>query len=252
MLRGLYLSATNMLVQRKKVDVITNNIANMDTTGYKADSLIARSFEDMLLQRVGDPATRGGSAQVGNLNTGVHIDEVITSFDEGSLEPTDRPGDMAITGDGFFTVSTTAGERYTRNGSFSLDRDGYLITGDGNRVSGTNGFIKVTSPDFIVDEKGNVLNADGTSAGTLKIVSFADMTGLRKVGNGLFINETNQATQAAKNAIVRQGYLESSNTDITSEMLDLMSASRTFETSQRMVKMIDETLNRAVNDIGKV
>ena len=233
--------------------MITNNIANMDTTGYKADSLISRSFEDMLLQRVGDPFTRVGEGQVGNLNTGVHIDEVITSFEEGSLEPTDRPGDMAITGDGFFTVSTTAGERYTRNGSFFAGQgDGYLVTGDGNRVSGTNGFIKVTSPNFIVDEKGNVLNADGTSAGTLKIVSFADLSGLRKVGNGLFINEANQAVQAADNASVRQGYLESSNTDITSEMLDMMSASRTYETSQRMVKMIDETLNRAVNDIGKV
>lgn len=250
MLRGLYLSATNMMLQRKKVDVITNNIANMDTTGYKADSLISRSFEDMLLQRVGGSAD--GPVEVGNMNTGVHIDEVITSFEEGSLEPTDRAADLAITGDGFFAVSTTAGERYTRDGSFTLNSEGYLTTADGNRVVGKSGFIKVTSPDFIVDEKGNVTNADGTNAGTLKIVSFADNTGLKKVGNGLFINEANQPVKTAERAIVRQGYLESSNTDITSEMLELMSASRTYETSQRMVKMIDETLGRAVSEIGKV
>lgn len=251
MLRGLYLSATNMMLQRKKVDVITNNIANMDTTGYKADSLISRSFEDLLLHRVGGTAA-DGSVEVGNMNTGVHIDEVITSFEEGSLEPTDRTADLAISGDGFFAVSTTAGERYTRDGSFTLNSEGYLTTADGNRVAGKSGFIKVTSPDFKVDEKGNVTNADGTNAGTLKIVSFADTTGLKKVGNGLFINETNQPVKTADKAVVRQGYLESSNTDITSEMLELMSASRTYETSQRMVKMIDETLGRAVSEIGKV
>ena len=250
MLRSLYLSATNMLVQRKKVDVISNNIANMDTVGFKSDSLLSRSFEDMLLERVNDP--NGLDEGVGPLNTGVHIDEVVTSFADGNLKSTDRRLDLAIAGDGFFAVSTTAGERYTRDGNFAVNGEGYLVTSDGNRVAGTNGFLKVDTANITVDAKGNVTNAEGTSLGTLKIVSFADITGLKKAGNNLFINENNQQAQTAEGVEVHQGVLETSNSDITNEVINMMSASRSFETSQRIVKMIDETLGRAVNDIGKV
>ncbi|HWR21882.1 MAG TPA: flagellar basal-body rod protein FlgF [Feifaniaceae bacterium] len=250
MLRGLYLSATNMLVQRKKVDVTANNIANMDTVGFKADSLVSRSFGDMYLERVNDPGnTESG---VGPLNTGVHIDELITSFDEGSLKTTDRALDFAITGDGFFAVSTTAGERYTRDGSFAIDPDGYLVTSDGNRVLGTNGFLRLDTVNVAVDSEGNITNAEGDTLGTLRVVSFADKTGLKKMGNNLYINQNNQPARNAQGVVVRQGALETSNTDITNETLNMMAASRSFETSQRIVKMLDETLGRAVNDIGKV
>ncbi len=250
MLRSLYLSASNMLVQRKKVDVIANNIANMDTVGFKSDSLLSRSFEDMYLERVNDPSNTTGG--VGPLNTGVHIDELITSFEEGSVKTTDRSLDFSIAGDGFFVVSTTAGDRYTRDGNFTINNEGYLVTSDGNRVSGTNGFLKIDMTNVTVDSAGNITNAEGTSLGTLRVVSFADKTGLKKAGNNLFLNENNQQAQTAQNAVIRQGSLETSNTDITSETLNMMAASRSFETSQRIVKMIDETLGRAVNDIGKV
>ncbi len=250
MLRSLYLSATNMLVQRKKVDVIANNIANMDTVGYKSDSLISRSFGDMYLERVNDP---GNTAEgVGPLNTGVHIDELVTSFEEGSLKTTNRGLDFAITGDGFFVVSTTAGDRYTRDGNFAINSDGYLVTSDGNRVLGTNGFLKIDTANIAVDSNGNIVNAEGDELGALRIVSFADNAGLKKAGNNLYINENNQRAQTAQDVAVRQGALEASNTDITNETLNMMAASRSFETSQRVVKMIDETLGRAVNDIGKV
>ena len=250
MLRSLYLSATNMLVQRKKVDVIANNIANMDTVGYKSDSLLSRSFEDMYLERVNDPGNKAGG--VGPLNTGVHIDEIVTSFDEGSLKMTDRSLDFSIAGDGFFVVSTTAGDRYTRDGNFTINNEGYLVTTDGNRVMGTNGFLKIDATNVTVDADGNITNAQGTNLGTLRVVSFADKTGLKKAGNNLFLNENNQQAQNAQNVVIRQGSLETSNADITNETLNMMAASRSFETSQRIVKMIDETLGRAVNDIGKV
>ncbi len=250
MLRSLYLSATNMLVQRKKVDVIANNIANMDTVGFKSDSLISRSFGDMYLERVNDPSNMTGG--VGPLNTGVHIDELVTSFDEGSLKQTDRSLDFALTGDGFFAISTTAGDRYTRDGNFAINNEGYLVTSDGNRVLGTNGFLKIDTTNVTVDSNGNITNAEGTNLGALRIVSFADKAGLKKAGNNLYVNENNQQAQTAQGVVVRQGSLETSNTDITNETLNMMAASRSFETSQRIVKMIDETLGRAVNDIGKV
>ncbi len=249
MLRSLYLSATHMLVQRRKVDVITNNIANMDTAGYKADKLVSRSFKDMLLVQTGKSSA---NSLTGPLNTGVHIDELITSFKEGSLEPTGRTLDFAITGDGFFAISTLAGERYTRNGAFTLNNEGYLVTADGSRVSGTSGFIQLDSPEFSIDELGNVINAQGETAGTLKLVSFDDKSGLSKMGDGLFINRSNQAPKASTEAKVLQGFLETSNTDAANEIFELMAASRTYETSQRVVRMLDESLSKAVNEIGRV
>ncbi|OQA16109.1 MAG: Flagellar basal-body rod protein FlgG [Firmicutes bacterium ADurb.Bin356] len=249
MLRSLYLSATHMLVQRRKVDVITNNIANMDTAGYKADKLVSRSFKDMLLVQTGKPAAFGS---VGPLNTGVHIDELITSFKEGSLEPTGRTLDLAIAGDGFFAVSTLAGERYTRNGAFTLNSEGFLVTADGNRVLGTAGFIQLDSPEFSIDELGNVINAEGETAGSLKLVHFEDKAGLSKLGDGLFINRSNQAAQAADGAKVFQGFLETSNTEAANEVFELMAASRTYETSQRVIRMLDDSLAKAVNEIGRV
>lgn len=248
MLRSLYLSATHMIVQRRKVDVITNNIANMDTAGYKADKLVSRSFKDMLLVQTG----KASPGSVGPLNTGVHIDELITSFKEGSLEPTGRTLDLAIAGDGFFAVSTLAGERYTRNGAFMLNSEGFLVTADGNRVLGTGGFIQLNSPEFSVDELGNVINAEGETAGSLKLVHFEDKAGLSKLGDGLFINRSNQAAQAADGVKVFQGFLETSNTEAANEVFELMAASRTYETSQRVIRMLDDSLAKAVNEIGRV
>lgn len=252
MLRGLYTAATNMVVQRRRVDVTANNIANMDTTGFKADTLIPNAFSDMLLSRVGDPSNASAAPSIGNLNTGVYADDVATNFEEGSLRQTQRSADLAINGSAFFAVSTTAGERYTRDGSFVVDSNGYLATSDGNQVAGTSGFLKVGNAGFTVDGQGNVKDDKGNAVGTLKLVSFDRTSELKKAGNNLFVNASNQPAKAAGDSTVMQGYLETANTDVTSEMLNMMSASRLFETSQRVVKMIDETLGRAVNDIGKV
>lgn len=250
MLRGLYTAATNMVVQRRRVDVIANNIANMDTTGFKADTLISNAFSDMLLRQVGSSAATAPS--VGSLNNGVYADDMATNFEEGSLRQTERKADIAINGGAFFAVSTTAGERYTRDGSFVVDSEGYLATSDGNRVAGTNGLLKVGNANFTVDGRGDVKDEKGNAVGTLKLVSFEKTSELKKAGGSLFVNASNQPAKTDTDSAVMQGYLETSNTDVTSEMLNMMSASRLFETSQRVVKMIDETLGRAVNDIGKV
>ncbi len=154
MIRSLYTAGTNMIVQRKRMDVITNNIANVDTTGFKGDKLLSRSFEDMLLERVGDPAVLNRSYNVGPLNTGVHIDEVITDFTQGTVMETGRPTDVALMTDGFFVINTPAGERYTRDGSFSRNAEGYLVTSDGSNVVGENGNIQIPiGTEFSIDHR---------------------------------------------------------------------------------------------------
>ncbi|MHB1313902.1 MAG: flagellar basal-body rod protein FlgF [Christensenellales bacterium] len=248
MIRSLYTAATGMLVQRKKMDVVINNVANIETTGYKKDKLLSRSFRDMLIERTGTPSAAGLNAVIGPLNAGVHIDEVYTDFTQGSLDQTDIPTDLALQGGGYFVISTGNGIQYTRDGSFSVDGSGYLVTGDGNYVMGTSGGIYVGADDFIVDAKGNI-TVNGTAMGSLKIAAFADNSSLEKAGNNLY---TGQETIAAKDTIVKQGYLEASNVDIADQMVEMLQINRTYDTNQRIIKMLDETLGKAVNELGKV
>ncbi len=251
MLRSLYIAGTGMLVQRKKMDVLTNNIANVETSGYKQDQLLSRSFADVLLDRTNDPSVLNMSNVVGRQNYGTHIDEVVVSFEQGNLEETGMLTDMAIEGSGFFVVSTPNGARYTRDGGFGINNEGFLVNCDGYKVQGINGPINVGTEEFSVDEQGNVAVA-GTVVGQLKIVSFNNLDGLRKEGENLYINYTNQRVYTDNTSTIIQGSLESSNVDITEQIVNMMEISRSYELNQKMVKMIDESLAKAVNEVGRV
>ena len=249
MVRGLYLAGTGMLIQRSKMDVITNNITNMDTVGYKKDLLLSRSFEDMLISRMNDPSVVNRTREVGLLGPGVHIDELTTSFAQGTPEQTGRATDLCIVGNGFFVVNTPEGEMYTRAGNVSLDANGYLTDVDGNYVQGVNGNIQLPSDNFVVTETGEIYDLDTeTQIAALRIVEFQNPQQLRKAGNNMY---TGGQPQEAANSQVMQGYLETSNVNIAQEVVDMIVTYRAYESSQQAVKMIDQTLNRAVNDIAK-
>lgn len=254
MIRSLYLSGTNMIVQRRRMDVVTNNIANVETAGYKSDKLLSRSFADMMLSRVGDPAVLSHRTEVGPLNTGSHIDEVITNFDQGHMSETGKLTDVGIASKGFFVISTPDGDRYTRDGSFHFDKDGYLRTSDGYNVMGENGIIQVENPDqgFTIEVSGVIRDAQDDVVAKFRVVDFEKYEDLRKVGNNRFINYTDQAVQNVDDYEVRQGYLEASNVQVGFEMVDMMQLYRSYETSQRFVKMVDETLQKSVNEVGRV
>ncbi|MGI6176573.1 MAG: flagellar hook-basal body protein [Christensenellales bacterium] len=251
MLRGIYTAATNMVTQRKKIDVIANNVANAETAGFKADTLISRSFRDLLLSKVKDPAVLYTHPEVGPLNTGVRVDEVVTSFDQGDAVETSKPTDLLLLGSGYFVLSTPQGECYTRDGSLQVTADGYLVNQDGHYVQGDAGNLYVGDARFTVGGDGSILRSDGTSAGRLRLAAFEDEGGLRKIGNNLYVNYTNQQLTAAE-CEVKQGYLEASNVNMANEILNMMNVYRTYETSQRVVRMMDESLGKAVNEVGKV
>jgi flagellar basal-body rod protein FlgF len=143
MIRGLYTGASGMIAQMGRINVLSNNLANVDTTSYKRDTTIMKSFPEMLIHRINDDGVREipiGSYDlmpvIGKMGTGVEINEVFTNFTQGSFRQTENDFDLALEGEGFFSVQTEDGERYTRNGSFLIDRDGYLVTKDGFRVLG--------------------------------------------------------------------------------------------------------------------
>lgn len=245
MIRSLYISASGMLAQRSTMDVITNNLANLDTIGYKRDSMATRSFKDVLISRINDPS--GTDGQIGPMNLGVHADTINTDFTEGPLENTGRPADMALEGDGFFTVETPQGMRYTRSGNFQVDQNGYLCTSEGYYVRGTNGRIHVGSQNFSVGLDGTITSPGGTYK--LQIVQFANNAALRKVGNNLF---SGPAAATLSNTPVLQGYLEHSNVDLSTEMVNMINVSRNYEANQRMVTMLNDTLQKACNEVGRV
>ncbi len=251
MLRGLYIAGTGMLSQISRMNVVTNNIANSQTTGYKSDQLITRSFADMMIERVNDPAVVSMSNEVGPLNTGVHIDEINTDFAQGVIEETDSMSDFAIQGDAYFTIQSDQGIMYTRAGNFYVNNDGYLLTQEGYSVLGENGPVHVGLGEYAVDEAGNI-NVGGKVIDKLKLVSFDDESGLRKVGDNLYSNFSDQQVNAAQNYSVKQGYLEGSNVEVVDQMVDMMTIQNVYESNQKIIQIIDDTFSKAVNDIGRV
>lgn len=251
MLRGLYTAATGMATQRSRMDVVTNNIVNAQTTGFKKDDVMSASFKKVMLNELEDPDVLRTVNEVGPYSFGTHVDKVYTNFSDGSPEQTDRSCDLAISGNGLFAVQTPQGERYTRSGNFEVDTDGYLTTPDGNYVLGNKGRIKVGSENFSVDSQGNV-SVGGSQTDTLRVVGFADTNSLRKQGDNLYYAYGGAAPAAATGYKVLQGYKESSNVDIADEMVNMMTVYRAYEANQKVLSMTDETLGLAANNLGRL
>jgi flagellar basal-body rod protein FlgG len=240
-----------MLVQKDRMEVLANNLTNVDTNGYKSDGLISSTFADMMIKRTNDPAMAGTSSNVGALGTGAHIEEVYTTFEQGSVEETSRACDFALEGDGFFVIETPNGDRYTRDGGFSVNSQGYLVTGEGQYVQGHGGRIYVGGDDFVADAQGNIY-VNGALSDQFQIAVFEDMTGLRKDGSNLYAHVAGPAAQDATNTAVVQGALEGSNVDTAQELTRLLSVSNAYTINQRVLGMVDGSLEKAVNEVGRV
>ena len=281
MVRGLYTGASGMIAQMKRIDVLSNNLANVNTASYKKDTTIAKSFPEMLMRRINDDGVRKlpvGSYDlmpvIGKMGTGVEINEVYTRYTQGSFKQTENSFDLALEGKGFFCVETENGERYTRNGSLLIDRDGWLVTKDGYRVLGENGPVQIKKNNFIVDEDGNVYQNleyaedplrlvsmeenewnDTVLTDRLKIVDFPKLRYVKKEGSSLY-RETEYSGTAFVREVerpkVRQGFLEQSNVNPVTEMVNLIEVHRSYEANQRMIQSNDAALGKAVNEVGRV
>lgn len=261
MVRGLYTAWTGMTNEQKRLDVIANNMANASTTGYKKQGVTSQSFDDELTLRIHDNNSYTTvNRRIGNMNLGVKIGETYHDFSQGSLRETGGIYDLALSGDGFFTIQTTnkqgvTSTKYTRDGSFTVNTDGYLVTKDGDYVLDTNGArIQIpgaqTASNIAFDQKGNVI-VNGQTVATLGIASFANPQALLLYGENLY-EATEAAGLQASTATVNQGYLEMSNTNVISEMVDMITITRAYEAGQKMIQTVDNTLQKAVNEIGRV
>lgn len=259
MVKGLYTAYTGLRNEQRRLDVISNNIANSNTTGYKKMGVTSQTFDRELALRVDDDSDVYLKKAIGDVSLGVKIGETYTDFTQGGFRNTGNPYDIALAGDGFFTISMTdkAGVehiRYTRDGSFTVTREGYLVTKDGDFVLGTNNQrIQIPGADTAevsIDSLGNIY-ANEVFAGQLQIVDFQNHDALLMYGENMF-DALPEAGMIAGTALTRQGYLETSNVNIINEMVSMITITRAYETNQKMVQTVDSTLEKAVNEVGKV
>lgn len=255
MIRGLYTSGWSMIADNKRMDVIANNLANVNTVGYKKDKVINQSFPEVLTKRINDTQSRlNPSGNIGQMRLGSDIGEIFTYYTQGSLTSTENKLDLAIknSDSSFFTVASLDEnkEYYTRNGSFKLDTEGYLITEEGYRVMGLNGAIQLYGEDFSVSPDGTIVE-NGEVVDILLIKNFENTETLRKLGNNL-IETTDETVEREFDGQVEQGYLEQSNVDIISEMVEMITVMRSYEANQKILQYQDSTLDRAVNEVGRL
>jgi flagellar basal-body rod protein FlgF len=223
--RGLYIAASGMLAEMVRQDQIANDLANASTPGYKADRSTQKSFGDILL------ANTVSGQTVGPLGLGARIDSIVTDTTPAPARDTGEPLDFAVVGDGWFRVATPQGTRYTRNGQFALSPQGFLIDGMGNQVQGQGGGPVTAGKDGKVDPRQ---------------IGIFQLTGIRKFGNSYVTG----AVGGRATGTVRQGALEGSNADPAKSMVDMIASFRAFESGQRVIHTIDETLGKASNVVG--
>lgn len=256
MVRGLYTAYTGMLNQQHRLDTITNNLANSATTGYKREGSVAQAFNEVLMTKLKDGSESYVDRPVGKVNLGVKIGENYTDYSQGSFKETGNSFDLALAGDGFFEISFTnkagvSSIKYTRDGSFTLNKDGYLVTKDGDFVQGQNGDIRLsTRAEIQIGSQGDIYE-DGTLVDSLALLDFEDYDYLQKYGENMY-QEVGGATPKEATATVTQGFLEASNVNVISEMVEMITITRAYESNQKVIQAIDETLDKSVNSVGRI
>lgn len=260
MMRGIYTATTAMKARTHQMNVISNNLANVNTSGYKKDVSIFKSFPEMLIRRVNDKVHRfqEGSRDaypiVGKIGTGVELNEVFTEKSMGNLKNTQNQLDLAIRGkEGFFSIATSDGIRYTRNGSFLLNDKRELVTQQGDFVLGKNGKIKIDSDDFTIDKRGRVYSDEGSNlVSQIDIVNFRNIRFLKKQGDSLYKTTEESGEAFEIDANIESGFLETSNVNAIEEMVKMIEVQRSYEASQKTVVTHDEMTNKLINSMARV
>ncbi|MDE6844430.1 MAG: flagellar hook-basal body protein [Lachnospiraceae bacterium] len=284
MLKGLYTAYTGMINEQHRMDVMTNNLANADTNGFKKEGATSQAFDSVLAYKIKDLSEAGNIprlistpkavdeyelnneanedylenrvTRVG-MNLGVKTGENYVDYSEGPMKVTENPLDLAISGNGFFAVEYTnkAGEtstKYTRDGNFTMDRQGYLVTQDGDFVLDDTGRrIRLnTVLPVSIDREGNITQ-DGETVATVGLTDFEDYDYLERFGENFF-QPIEGATEIEAESDIRAGVLEMANMSVVTEMVNMIAIQRQYDSNQKVITTYDESLDIAVNQLGKV
>lgn len=251
MLKGFYTLTSGMLTQQHRLDTISNNMTNVSTPGYKKDLLVSTTFREELTSRTGSM----DKSNVKALNNTSMIrvpDEVVTNHEQGAFDLTGRTFDFALSGPGFFQINTPNGQRYTRNGSFTLDNQGYLYLQPVGRVMGEKGPILLGTDQFTVDSKGLITLENGKVVDRIRCVDFQDYNQLVKNAEGMLQSNNNANVLNIQNTSIKWKALERSNVKPMEEMVDMMSSQRALQSGSQILKIYDQLMQKAVNEIGRL
>ncbi len=266
MVKGLYTAYTGMINEQKRLDVLSNNLANASTNGYKKEGTTNRTFADTLAIKIRDSSDYYLSKGIGDISLGVHLGQTYTDYGQGNFRVTDSKYDVALDGDGFFAVSYTnkAGEtsvKYTRDGAFTVNTEGYLVTKDGDFVLNQNGALNQNPAeanyirldpniDFKIDEFGDIYQ-NGELVATLGVADVTNYDFIQKYGENLY-DFVEGAQIVASDAKVEQGVIEASNVNVVKEMVDMITITRAYEAGQKVIQTVDTMLEKSSNQVGKV
>ena len=243
---GMYLAAAGALVQQLRLEVLSNNVANINTVGYKGDRSIFQ-IPEAVESQVFETPVEGVQA----LSPYAPPFSTVIDFSQGAIRQTGNSLDVAINGKGFFSIQTPDGVQYTRQGNFTLDTEGVLVTQDGYPVMGEGGAITLEEGSVEIDMEGAVY-VDGDEVGRLQIIDFPGGDGLKKAGNGRFIAlDTAVPGSRPENTVLRQGHLESANVNPVRAMTEMIETSRAFEAYQKVIQSTDEATSKSISDVGR-
>lgn len=235
MLKGIYISLSGAVLKQTQLEVVSQNLANADTIGYKKDNL---SFRDYLIPN--DQSSPGPDGRVMS-----SISSFRTDFSDGNTFKTGNPLDIAIEGNGFIALE---GNRYTRRGDMKIDNEGYLTSYNAIRILGNNGPINLSEGTIEISETGSI-SVDGTEIDSIKIMDFGLKENLRKLGGGLFSSDENGTRSTAG---VKQGYLEKSNVDVIKEIVHMIETLREFEAYKKAIQTFDDASDKVINQMGRL
>lgn len=262
MFQGFYNLTSGMLSQNRNMSIISNNMVNASTTGYKSDRYVSSTFQDQMRYRTGN---MNKSTPVA-LNTTSMIrasGRTVTDFTQGSFEDTENILDFALGDPGYFVIQTEEGNAYSRGGAFSLDTEGYIVLPGTGRVMGQDGPIRLETDHITVESDGSIyaipegveLNPEqpagvqGALLGRLQIVDFPDYEQLNRENTGIFLSD---AQPQPTNAMVHWKKLERSNVDLTDQMTAVLTSQRALQSSSQMLKSYDQLMGRVVTEIGRL
>lgn len=248
MYQGFYNLTSSVLTQTRNLNVISNNMSNISTAGYKSDKFMARTFQEEMIYRSGNK-DKTNPVQLGTMNRIVTADRNYTNFTNAGYTATTSPLDFALNSTGFFSIQSGNQTVYTRNGSFSLDNQGYLVLQGVGRVMGQNGPIYLGTDQITTDSLGNIYSENGNAfLGRLAIVDFQDYDAqLTKTTGDVFT--ANVQPNAINGEVVHKA-LESSNVDAIEEMTRMMASERALQSSSQVLKMYDQLMGKIVNQLG--
>lgn len=232
--KGIFVALSGAVLQERRMEVLADNLANVNTTGYKGQRPL---FE----------AALSDEFRIRNFG---RLREVATDHGQGLLQRTERNLDMAIRGEGFFVVETPTGKGYTRDGSFVTGKDGELLTREGYAVLGADGPVRLSGADVSVDAVGRIKSAGSTLA-TLRLASFNDLGMLRREGSVYRAMPGAQEQPMSPNTQVEQGYIETSNVNAVKAMTTMIEAMRSYETHSKVIQSIDEETRKTIEEVGR-